>query len=355
MTVYGVSGSYAEKWAGSVGAAFVKNDVPATQVVLDKSQITMNKGKSTTLTITVTPSDFTDEVDWRSSDTLVVTVKEGGILSAVGAGTATVKVTAGNVSASCQVTVVQPVTSISLNRTSLTLSLLETFRLTASVYPADAQNKKIKWTSSAPEVAQVDEDGLITAVSGGTTEITAQAEDGSGVKRSCTVTISGNMYYVNAVDKLESPHDYENNCNDIWSYTLPGKKKLEVVFDSRTKVEEKYDYLYLYDGKGNLIGEYTGTELAGKTIAVEGDTIRIKLQSDRFSTEWGFKVTSVREMPDPGIRLTASGATIQAGGSTIIKIASIYPEDDTVTYQSSNTAVAAVDSAGKVTAKAVER
>lgn len=101
---------------------------------------------------------------WKSSDTAVVTVSDTGLVKAVGVGTATIKVSVGKASASCKVTVLQPVTSISLNRSSLTMEATDTFQLQASVYPSNAADQRVQWTSSDPAVASVDENGLVTAL-----------------------------------------------------------------------------------------------------------------------------------------------------------------------------------------------
>jgi hypothetical protein len=51
--------------------------------------------------------------------------------------------------------------------------------------------------------------------------------------------------------------------------------------------------LYIYDGEGNKIGSYTGTELADQTVSVTGDTVRIQILSDDSGNEWGFRVSGV--------------------------------------------------------------
>lgn len=70
---------------------------------------------------------------------------------------------------------------------------------------------------------------------------------------------------------MESPHNYENRCSDVWKYTLAGARELVVIFDERTEMEEGFDYLFLYDASGKEVGRYTGKELAGQTLTVEGE------------------------------------------------------------------------------------
>ena len=294
LTIYGVAGTYAETFANTNSIKFVDRQVSATSASLDQTALTLNKGASGQLTLTVTPEDFTDEVVWKSSDTAVVTVSDTGLVKAVGVGTATIKVSVGKASASCKVTVLQPVTSISLNRSSLTMEATDTFQLQDSVYPSNAADQRVQWTSSDPAVASVDENGLVTALKKGTTTVTAAALDGSGVTRTCQVTVSNTAYICTQPEQMESPHDYPGSCTDVWLYTSPGAQKLYVTFDERTCMEDGFDYLYIYDGNGQQVGKYTGTELAGTTVTVPGDTVKIQINSDGSGSEWGFKVTGIR-------------------------------------------------------------
>ena len=266
LTIYGVSGTYAETYAASVGATFVNLEKKATQVHLDKTELKLGNGKKTKLILSVTPADFTDEVSWKSSDTKVVTVEDTGEVTAKSLGTATVKVTVGDVSASCKITVTQLVTSISLNKTSLSLDAGDTEKLTASVLPSTAENKSVVWSTSDEKIASVDADGLVTAHLKGTAVVRVKALDDSNVYGECNVEVKGNAYVCDTVDGLESPHNYPNNCSDIWIYTKEGAESLLVSFDSRTTVEEEFDYIYIFDGAKKQIGKYTGAQLKCRVI-----------------------------------------------------------------------------------------
>ena len=296
MTVYGIAGTYAETYAKSVGAKFVNKEVKATKVQLSETNLSINKGETTTLILTVTPQNFTDEVTWKSSNTNVVTISDTGVVTAKAAGTATIRVTVGTVNASCKVTVLQPVTSISLNKYSLTLEGGDSFTLVASVYPSDAYNKQVKWSTSDERVASVDQQGNVTATGKGKATITAMAADGSGVYRNCTVTVNSITTKVTDIKNFASEHPYENNCSDSWIYTQPGASKLEVTFSKETEVEDEFDFLYIYDQDGKEAGKYTGTQLAGQSITVNGNTVKVKLVSDGQGTAYGFYVTQVKEV-----------------------------------------------------------
>ena len=293
LTIYGVAGTYAETFAKENSIKFVDQQIKATAASLDKTELTINKGTAAQLNLSVTPENFTDPVTWKTTDDKVVTISDSGEVKAVGVGTATIKVVVGDISASCKVTVLQPVTGINLNKSSLTMDALDTFRLTASASPDNAYDKRILWSSSDPTIVSVDENGLVTALKKGKATITAAAMDGSGVKSTCEVTISNTAYVCTDPAQLESPHNYDNSCTDVWSYKLDGASSLNVTFDAQTELEDGFDYLYIIDGSGKEVGKYTGKELAGKTIQVTGDTVKIRMASDDAGNAWGFKVTSV--------------------------------------------------------------
>ena len=294
MTVYGVPGTYAETFATEQNIRFVAKEIKAAAALLNQKVITLNRGDTARLALSVEPADFTDEVSWKCTDTDIATVDDVGVVTASGVGNATIKVTVGDVSASCAVIVQEPVSGIWLNATQLTLEALDTYQMEANIWPEDAYNKEIEWLTSNAEIASVDNAGLITAQKKGTAIITAKAKDGSDVSAACEVTVSNTVYWVSSVEELESPHNYLNECSDFWIYTLPRKAdSLDVRFDERTEVEENFDFLYIYGGDGAEMGRYTGKELAGKTIAVPGNILKIKLVSDNAGNTWGFKVASI--------------------------------------------------------------
>ena len=345
MTIYGVSGSKAETFANDKGINFVAKSISATNVSLNKTELTLKKGETATLVASITPENFTDTISWRSTDTKVATVTDAGLVKGVAVGTAKIKVTVGSTSALCTVNVIQPVTSISLNKTSLTMDALNTYQLTATAYPTTAVSRDIAWSSSDSSIASVDEKGLVTAHKKGTATIKATAKDGSNISNSCKVTVSNNGYEVSKVSEFESSHPYSNNCSDIWVYTVKGATYLDLVFDAKTNIEEDFDFLYIYDANGSLIGKYTGTGLAGKRVRVQGDTAKIKLISDGAGNTWGFKVTDVKtDAAEGGIKgdINGDGSITAAdmqrlynhlNGTALLKDASIADlnEDGSVT------------------------
>ena len=272
-----------------------------TRISLNKTKLSLNVPETFQLTAGVEPTHASNQtILWTSDNEAAATVDQTGLVTAVGNGTAVITAAAqdgSGISASCTVTVIDPnnipVNAITLDKSKLTMEALDTYTLTATVKPDNAANKTLEWASSDEAVAVVNEEGLVTAVGKGEAVISASAADGSGIRAECAVTVTNNAAVVTDLAAFESTHDYPVSCTDVWIYTAEDAAELKVLFDEQTSMEEGFDFLLIFDGQGNQIGKYTGKELAGQTVTVPGNTVKIQLQTDDNGTDWGFKVTSV--------------------------------------------------------------
>ena len=162
-------------------------------IKLSKTTATVFRWNVVQLNATVAPANATSTaVTWKSSNTTVATVSSTGRVVAKGKGIATITCTAkdgSGVKATCKITVKQPVTKITLSKTSLSIVKGKTFALKATATPAAANNRAVTWKSSNTKVATVTSAGKVTAVGKGTATITCTAKDGSGVKATCKVTV----------------------------------------------------------------------------------------------------------------------------------------------------------------------
>ncbi len=166
--------------------------VYATSISLPSTQ-TIYVGGTTQLTPTVEPSNMNQAITWSSSNTAVATVSNG-IVTGLKAGTATITASTVNeagttLTAQCSITVSTiSVTGVSLSDTSIEIGVGNSKVIAATISPSNASNKNVTWSTSKSSVATVSE-GTITAVSIGTTTITATTVDG-GYKATCTVTVT---------------------------------------------------------------------------------------------------------------------------------------------------------------------
>ncbi|MGN0461246.1 MAG: Ig domain-containing protein [Ruminococcus sp.] len=161
---------------------------PATSIILDKKSATVNAGSKLTLRATVTPelAAMSSVVEWTSSNTSVATVANG-VVTAKKAGTATITATVGELKATCKVTVVQKVTSIKVSNKSVYTG--KQAKLSVKVYPTNASNKKVSYSSGNKAVATVTSAGVVKGIKPGKATITVKALDGSGKYGKCTVTV----------------------------------------------------------------------------------------------------------------------------------------------------------------------
>ena len=144
------------------------------------------------------PNADCKEVQWHSDNPSIASVNaSSGYIRANAVGITKIYATAtdgSDCSDYLTVTVKNsvPVTSVTLNRSSLSLEEGQCASLSATVYPSNATNKNVTWTSSNKKVATVS-GGIVTAISAGSAKITATAADGSGKSASCTVYVTGDV------------------------------------------------------------------------------------------------------------------------------------------------------------------
>jgi uncharacterized protein YjdB len=158
-------------------------------VTLDKTEVTLQKGKTVKLTPTVLPTTLEDKsVTWTSSNTKVATVTSAGKVKGVKAGTATITCTsvATGMSATCKVTVING--TVTLNKTEAYIEKGKTITLKATLTPTDLADKSVTWVSSDTKIATVTSAGKVKGVKYGTATITCTSV-ATGVKATCQVTV----------------------------------------------------------------------------------------------------------------------------------------------------------------------
>ncbi len=114
----------------------------------------------------------------------------------------------------------------------------------------------------------------------------------------------------------ESDHPYADNSDQIWVYTHPQQvASLAVTFSSETYVEYSCDYIIISDGEDNMIAQYTGDELAGRTVVVAGNIFKIHLTSDSSETGYGFSITGIRKATEADMFDVEDGVLVLYRGS----------------------------------------
>ena len=324
-----------------------------------------------------------------------LTIPEGASLDTNGKLT----VNGGTLNGTPSGSVTYKVTGVSLSLNTLILDVGDEGTLTATITPDNASNKSINWESSDTGVATVDAKGKVTAVSVGSTAITATAADGSGKSATCSVTVNAKpTYTITAVvvpegsgsvkvnDSGTSATVVESSEVTLTATASEGYRFVDWVEGDQT-VSTDATYIFTATGDHTLTARFEklytvtvspaegGIATADKTTAAAGETVTLTTtpESGYYFVEWkvvpdnlsiqenqftmpaeNVEVQAVFGLSVTNITLDKTELPLYIGDSETLT-ATIEPGDatnKTVTWSSDKPGVAAVDASGNVIAVA---
>ncbi len=311
----------------------VNVQVPVEKVTLDRTSVTFSKLGSTTLVATVSPNNsYNKSVIWESDNPDVAIVNQSGLVTAKGNGqaTITVKTADGAKVAKCTVTVKIAVIGVTLDRTSVTFSKLGSTTLVETVSPSNAYNKAVTWKSSNPSVATVDQKGVVTSVGNGTTTITVTTVDGNKVAE-CIVTVKVAVTGV-TLDRASV------TFSKLGSTTLVSTVAPNIAYNKAVTWKSSNPSVAIVDTKGVVTSVGNGTTTITVTT-VDGNKVA--------------ECTITVKIIPIHIEVNKTSATLSGKGNTMTLVATVSPNNaynKSVTWTSSNTSIATVNSSGVVTA-----
>ena len=181
---------------GIVGYAFQNylKEVPEVQINkinLSIDNTTINKNETAKLQIEILPQEAKEQkITFSSSDPNIISVDENGNVFAITSGTATITAKASNgVSSSITLNVYSKVEDIKLDINNLILQEGENYNLIATIYPEDANNKKINYKTENEEIAAINQDGKITAIREGTTKIIVTSDENNQIEKQIEIKV----------------------------------------------------------------------------------------------------------------------------------------------------------------------
>ena len=311
---------------------------PASSISLDETSVSLTKGDTITLHETVNYSSAYDTVKssypevivWTSSNNNVATVDQNGNVSTLQNGDTiiTVRADAAGLTKTCKIFVIPTSTEVSFDKNTIALQKGQTAQITVTLNPADSPISQVKIVSSDSSIAPVSvKDNIITvtAKKGGTAEISATTVNGDVAV--CSVTVNSPLTSLTATPMVMKKGE---------SRTI---SLVKTPSDATDALEYKSNNLKVakIDSKGKVTA-----------VGIGSTTITIKTKNGLLTTECG--VTVKVEITRISLNVTKKSLN---RFSTFQLRATIKPSNATnkeITWSSSKTNVATVDSNGKVTA-----
>ncbi len=316
----------------------VKPKVEVENIVLSTTKKNIWVADTFVLSPSILPAKATfKDVKFKSSNTKVATVTSEGVVYGVAPGTANIIVTSVDnsfVSQVCKVTVLVKTTAVKLNYSSMTVYIGRQRTLVPTVFPLNASNKNVKWKSSDSKVASVNSDGTVTGKKAGKVVITCTTESGSRTA-TCTVTVKK---YINT--KSVSLNKLTCSVYAGKKYTLVATVLPENASSKKVKWKSSNTKVATVDSKGVVTGVAKGTAIITCTTKDTGRKTTCEV--------------NVKNVVPRAIHLDKKTLSLYVDNTAKLKY-SIIPSDSTVkkvTWKSSNTKVATVDSKGNIKAKA---
>lgn len=318
--------------------------VPVSSVALNYTELKLTEGDSQTLTATIAPDNATNKkVTWSSNNTGVATVNQTGVVTAVKAGTATIKVTTedGGKVATCIVTVnakVFPVTGVSVSPSSTSITIGGTTVLSAKVSPDNASDKTVSWSSSDNSIASVDNNGVVIAQAVGVATITVKSNSDNSKYAICAVTVE--PIHVTSVAVTPTTLTLtEGDKGTVYATISP---------------ENATDKSLVWSSDNTSVASVDPS--TGEVTAIKSGTAHVEaITKDGGKTASCTVTVNTRIYPVTGVELNKTNLSIRIG-STENLIATISPENATnknVTWTSTAPEIASVNNDGLVSAKTV--
>ena len=312
--------------------------VELNSISIIEQNITLNKGENKTLSVKFNPENTTDDktITWSSDNEQVVTVNAEGLITAVGAGKATIMATVGEKTDTTEVEVKVPLESISLNETEKTLIKGESLQLNVTYNPDDTTaNKNVTWTSTDTSVAEVSSDGIVTAKGRGTAYIKAKVED---KEISCKIDV---LVPLTEIEINKTNLELLKGQNDKLTVKLIPE---DTTYTGTIEWSSSDESVVTVDKNGNINGLKEGTALITAKAIENGKEV--------ISTT---EVT-VKEIPLDSIEIDISNFDLEIGKTEKLNII-CNPENTTdninIEWSSSNEEVATIDQNGNIKALSV--
>jgi uncharacterized protein YjdB len=320
-------------------------NIPVSSVVVTPDTATLVVGKSVTLTAKTYDAASNElsgrNIAWTGSNDDVATVSSSGKVTALAPGSVTITATSEGKSDNATITVIAPVSSVTVSPDSVSVIVGKTSALTAAVRDASGNalnGRAVTWKSDKTAVATVDANGVVTAVAPGTATITATSEGKNG---NAKVVVTLEPVAKVTVADLEHPDD---------PFTVVEGNLLQLAaLLADASGDTLLDRLVTWESADPTIATVSAT---GQVKGMKPGIVKITATSEGVSGSADVTVTSAAEgnvVVLPADTTIATGQTFDLHGM-VVGADGVARDDNTLMWSSDNSAVANVGSTGRVQA-----
>lgn len=303
--------------------------VQTESIFLDKNVANVVDGVSTTLIATLSPKEATDPITWTSSDQSIVEVTQEGKVIGHKIGSATVTVSSNGKTASCIVNVtVNPSTSVTVTPLTAPFYVGDEVSMQATVKPSTI-TAPFLWSTANPEIATIDETGLLKGVSPGATLVTASCDNIIG------------KYTVQVLEVMAT--EVNLSFNEV---PLKVGESAQVTY---TVSPANTTYPFVTWTTNN---DFVATVVDGYIVATGVGEATISATCGSVSSTIAVKVNPTLA---ESVELNATNLSLKANQSFqfIANVMPVTTTDKTITWTTSNESVATVTGSGLLTTNSV--
>lgn len=310
------------------------DDEAFKNITLDINDLSLEVDETHSFEASIIPSSFDNvALMWKSSDTKIVSVNNQGEIKAESVGEAIITVynQCNSIKSSCTVTVnPTKATSLTLDEKTLNLIIDDQYMLKYQLLPEKTTNKNVIWESSDSGIATVDSLGMVKAVAVGKTTISIFNHDKS-LTAKCLVDVSP----IKATSIILNNKDMEIFINE--SATLTYKILPENTTSKSVTWSSANTNIVSVNSKGEILGVNVGeTTVEVRIDELIFDTAKIKVKPNKAT----------------GISMSETEKTLNMNDKHSL-VVNFTPQNTTnkkVTWESSNSDIATVSTAGIVSA-----
>jgi uncharacterized protein YjdB len=307
-----------------------------TGVAVSPGSIALNGvGATNGVAASIAPANATGTISWRSANTTIATVTGTGTaatVTAVSGGTTQIIASMGNIEGRTTVTVTPIVRTITVPSATASVRVATSTTIVPTVTADAGANQSLQWESSAPSVATVNNNGMVTGVSVGSATITVSSIAFPSVTATVTLTVTAPSVQTVTVTPATA------------TVVFPGTRQLSAAVSADNGANTTVDWTSSATGIATV-------SATGMVTAVAPGTATITARSQANTSVFGSATITVT-MPDVSVAITPNNPRVLVGATQQLtaNVTAANGVATTVIWGTTAPAIATVSNTGMVSA-----